>query len=278
MVNIYKITNQIDGKIYIGQTVQKVWSRWNSHRNMAKRGKDLFFYRAIRKHGEENFIVEHIGAAENKTWADYLERVYIRIHNTTNQDFGYNMTYGGQGGLHIPENKIKIGEKSKEWWAVPENRKRASESRKGLLVGERNPMFGTHPEGKPHTEETIQLLSDKAKERYQDPEYKARMVEANTDKHHTEEGKANITAALQGNTYRLGTTQSEETKAKIAAGLKKAFAEGRRKKTGGIKKGAKLGPMSDEMKAKIAEGVKKARQENPWSTKSKLSQPISEAA
>jgi len=232
-VHIYKVTNTVNGKIYFGQTVQPVRRRWTRHLLDAAKGeKDLYLYRSINKHGVSSFRIDKIAEAPNKEWGDYLERMFILVFDSTNPEIGYNMTYGGEGGLPLPENKAKIGKASKAWWAVPENRARASASRKGLLAGERNPMFGKHPEGTPHTEETKKLLSNQKLTAYSDPEYKARMSAANTGKHHTEEGRANISKGLIGNQYRKGIPHSPEIKAKITASLKATWEKKRAVKAG----------------------------------------------
>jgi group I intron endonuclease len=224
LVNIYKITNTANGKLYFGQTVQSVRQRWNAHVRYALSGKDMYLYRAMRKYGPEFFAIEKVDEAFGRKAGDLLESRYIAEFGTMNSEKGYNMTSGGQGGLHLPENKIKIGEKSKEWWSDPENKKRASESRKGLLVGERNPMFGKGSfTGLSHTEETKQKISEVRKDLFQDPEFKTRMSEANTGKHHTTEGKAHIAEALRGNQYRKGIPHDEETKARIAASMRLAW-------------------------------------------------------
>ncbi len=222
-VNIYKITNTLNGKIYIGQTVQKIERRWSRHILDATKGSQLPFSRAIVKYGKDSFVVEKIAEGENDAWGSYLERLYILIYDSTNREIGYNLTHGGEGGLHLPETKVKIGVASREWWQNPENKKRASASRKGLLAGERNPMFGRHDLGKPHTEETKQHLSESRIELFKDPEFKARMSAANVGKHHTEEGRANISKGLLGNQYRKGIPHDEETKARIAASMRAAW-------------------------------------------------------
>ena len=128
---------------------------------------------------------------------------------------------------------------------------------------------GTHGgDGSMPTDLTRQKIGEKCKERWENPEYASRMSAANTGKHHTPEGRANISKGSTGN-HKLGTTQSAESRAKTSATLKLAFAEGRRKKTGGIKKGTILGPMSEEIKAKISAGVSKVRKEVFWSTRKK---------
>ena len=57
---IYCITCLVNGKMYIGQTVQLLDNRWRRHVLSTQRGSDHKFHRAIRKYGEENFIVEEV--------------------------------------------------------------------------------------------------------------------------------------------------------------------------------------------------------------------------
>ena len=58
--NIYKITNLINNKIYIGQTINPISQRWSAHKSHAKNGSTHKLGRAIRKYGEENFKIELI--------------------------------------------------------------------------------------------------------------------------------------------------------------------------------------------------------------------------
>ena len=58
---IYKIVCKINNKIYIGQTIRTIKERWSSHKHDAKGKKtDMVISKAIRKYGEENFIISII--------------------------------------------------------------------------------------------------------------------------------------------------------------------------------------------------------------------------
>lgn len=57
---IYKITNNINGKIYIGQTIGAIEKRFAEHKNAAKNGCRYALHRVIRKYGIENFSIEEI--------------------------------------------------------------------------------------------------------------------------------------------------------------------------------------------------------------------------
>ena len=57
---IYKITNQLDGKFYIGQTVNEISYRFRKHLELGERGGGYKLHSAISKHGRDNFSVELI--------------------------------------------------------------------------------------------------------------------------------------------------------------------------------------------------------------------------
>ena len=95
MVNmyIYKITNKVNGKSYIGQTRKTVEERFNQHVRDAMNGHGFYIQNAIRKYGVENFSVEVLATAEDIDELNRLEEYYIRKFNTV--DLGYNLSYGG---------------------------------------------------------------------------------------------------------------------------------------------------------------------------------------
>jgi group I intron endonuclease len=98
---IYVATNLINRKIYIGQTTQKFQYRITSHKNRARRLKnvksDYLLYRAIRKYGFSNFKWEVIEECRDSDLND-REVFYIKQYNSYAPDknsHGYNMTRGG---------------------------------------------------------------------------------------------------------------------------------------------------------------------------------------
>ena len=95
MCGIYKITNLINGKVYIGQTKQSLKTRWANGKGY--KNCTAFNY-AIEKYGWNNF--DHIVLEEelSKDEADIKEQYYIHLYHSTDKDFGYNITDGG-GGL-----------------------------------------------------------------------------------------------------------------------------------------------------------------------------------
>lgn len=95
---IYKITNLVNGKCYIGQSYN-IKARIQQHRMSAANGKIRAIYSAIRKYGIGNFNFEIIKTVPPNTPLDdmdALEQKYIREHQSNNPHYGYNATSGGR--------------------------------------------------------------------------------------------------------------------------------------------------------------------------------------
>ena len=60
---VYKITNKLNNKIYIGQTIHTAQERWKRHILDAQRGLNTHFAQTIRKYGPQNFSLEVIDSA-----------------------------------------------------------------------------------------------------------------------------------------------------------------------------------------------------------------------
>lgn len=89
---IYKITNKINNKSYIGQTITPIKVRMYKHYSHAKTATSGIDF-AIQKYGKENFIIEQLCECNNECLNDQ-ERYYIHYYDTYNN--GYNLTIGGQ--------------------------------------------------------------------------------------------------------------------------------------------------------------------------------------
>ena len=94
---IYKITNTINSKSYIGQTIQNVKERFYQHcaTKCSKAVSNMAIHRAIKKYGKSNFTVEVIEEIDSANLND-RERYWIKCYNSYNN--GYNSTKGGQDG------------------------------------------------------------------------------------------------------------------------------------------------------------------------------------
>jgi group I intron endonuclease len=197
---LYRITNILNGKVYIGQTQQSVLDRYQQHLNEAKRSNDRRLCQAINKYGEKNFTVEWIGSAWSQEGANALEEALIAQYDSY-RDFnkGYNMTPGGdrRGDLITFSEEAKrncsLGQKKR--FSKPEevekNRKamrkaysdptlREKQKQLQKEFHEKNPEYRVKAskrtkeffENNPERKDAHGKLM---REKYQDPAYRAKM-------------------------------------------------------------------------------------------------------
>lgn len=89
---IYRITSP-SGKCYVGLTKTSIWQRWRGHVKLSRTGLNHPFYNAIRKYGEDAFVLEHIACALGKANAGATEQACIA---QTPQCRRYNLSPGGE--------------------------------------------------------------------------------------------------------------------------------------------------------------------------------------
>lgn len=127
---IYKVTNVVNGKVYIGQTMRTIEARWKDH-NWDSNNKNgpkycSSFHNAIRKYSADSFIVEEVEECDNSLLNE-REVFWIAFYNSADNCHGYNLTTGGDGGyLRAPETDETKAKKSK------------------VKIGCNNPFFGKH--------------------------------------------------------------------------------------------------------------------------------------
>ena len=110
---IYKITNTITGDFYVGYTSLTLEDRFAKHKSNAKAGGETYLYRAIRKYGEDNFIIECLQEDGN---LNEDESLWIGKLNPV-----YNMTKGGEGGNTSASPNYKAGMKNRRSYAKEGN-------------------------------------------------------------------------------------------------------------------------------------------------------------
>lgn len=119
---IYKATNLLNGKVYIGQTTNSLKYRKEQHIREAKcaKRKSVYFHNAINKYGEVNFSFEEIDSAETIDELNEKEQYWIKFYHSTDKRYGYNLDSGGLNGREkSEETKKKIGETTKAKWRDP---------------------------------------------------------------------------------------------------------------------------------------------------------------
>jgi group I intron endonuclease len=104
---IYLITNPINGKVYVGKTLDYK-GRMSGHKNSGK-NPNQYFSRAIHKYGWENFTKEILIDEVPEEDLDNLEINYIAFYNSFNKEKGYNCTKGGGGtsGYKYTEEQLQ---------------------------------------------------------------------------------------------------------------------------------------------------------------------------
>jgi group I intron endonuclease len=95
-VIIYKATNKVNGKSYVGKSIRGLNQRMTGHRHHAlTRDSQFYFHRAIRKYGWESFEWAVIDEADTKEELAEKEKQWIDKYDSFGN--GYNMTTGGDG-------------------------------------------------------------------------------------------------------------------------------------------------------------------------------------
>jgi group I intron endonuclease len=136
---IYKATNKVNGKVYIGQTVQGLDKRRNDHIYDAYNKNSDFsaFHRAIIKYGQKNFSWCVLDFCGSKDKLNEKESYCIKIFKShVKYNKGYNITVGGSGTAGVIRSeefklKVSISKKGKKLNLSSAERKRRSDVMKG---------------------------------------------------------------------------------------------------------------------------------------------------
>ena len=130
---IYRITNLINNKVYIGQTINKPLNRWSRYRYETKRNFYQYpIYLAIRKHGIENFIFELICSCFDLDELNKKETWFIDNYNSNDPKYGYNCDRGGNNKIF---NKTTLQNMSR----IHSGKNNGNYGN----IGDKNPCFGT---------------------------------------------------------------------------------------------------------------------------------------
>lgn len=156
---IYKYTNKINGKVYIGQTIDEN-KRKASHK-CSKRNDH--FHRAIRKYGWDNFDYEVVFTTISsdpdrlKLLLDTMEKYFIKKYNSFKE--GYNSTLGGGGNLGYitsEETKKKLSEINKGKRLSEEAKRKIGEASKGRRIPEKSIQKRTQKLNKSVSQNTLE--------------------------------------------------------------------------------------------------------------------------
>lgn len=221
---IYKTTNLVNGKQYIGK---------DGYNNPNYLGSGTFLKMAIKKYGKQNFKKEILEVCESEEHMRVREEYWLNYYDAANNKMFYNIhnhSYGSGGGKKNPMygmsgKRHPLFGKSR----TIETRKKISDSLKG----------------RPLSEECRKNISKSLLGRIVSEETREKLSKANSGKPLSDEQKQKLRDA------NLGKTHSEETKKKMSDSQKgRVFSESHRKKLSEASKGRKL---SEERKQKLRE-------------------------
>jgi len=102
---VYKVTNKITNKAYVGQTIRKVSYRYAQHLSDSRRGSALPFHAAIRKYEPKNFSLEIVGTAYSRLELNNLESTLTQKYDCY-VPRGYNLRVEEYEGWTIPDDVI----------------------------------------------------------------------------------------------------------------------------------------------------------------------------
>lgn len=158
---IYKYTNKINNKVYIGRTCRKLEKRAGYKGERYK--KCPYFYKAIQKYGWDNFVPEIL--EENLTDREAAEReiYWIKFYNSTNKGNGYNLTDKIHSEFKRESIKKAIQNRKRVPKVVSEETRRKMREHHADVSGSKNPNFGKkfpgRGKGRPVSEETRLKIS-----------------------------------------------------------------------------------------------------------------------
>jgi len=217
LCSIYKIINQINGKVYVGQTWKSIRERFAEHKVPSNKGC-INLHRALNKYGRNNFIIKLITVCGTQKTADYWEDYFIKRYNSIKQ--GYNLKGGGSHGHFSDAIKKKISEATKGRPAWNKGKSPSEESRKKMSAWQIGRKLSDEHKtkvseslkgnkrnlGHKHSDETKAVISTKSKAWKRKPlseETKAKIATKNTGKKASNETKNKMSLSHKNKTWTL---------------------------------------------------------------------------
>lgn len=207
MMGVYRILNIVDGKIYVGSSVD-IQRRIKSHTHELRKGthNNKYLQRAWNKYGENSFEFSVIEEVSDKSILRDREQYYIQLTNCSNHFIGYNLLNNTNIGLGVSasdEIKAKIseacsGEKNGNYGRehTEEELKRMYANRWGENYVKKSRVY------KHKSDEEKQLsrkrMSEKMKHQIVSEETRRKLSEYRKGKHHSAETKARFSRQRQG--------------------------------------------------------------------------------
>lgn len=222
----YLITNQVNGKNYIGIT-RDLAKRWYEHRRRSRNPKCPLQW-AIARYGSDKFSIGPIASARSWSELQELEKTLILQYGTYGKR-GYNATPGGEGPTLVTLRKMREAQTGKR--LTDEHKKRLSIARTGRkLSAEHLEKIVRSNKGRKRSVAFCEKASARLKGIKPSPQTMVAACEANRNRKITEEMRANYSAAQKGRRHSLkaiakmsaskkGKSVSQQHREKISASL-----------------------------------------------------------
>lgn len=210
---VYKTTNLINGRVYIGQHKYNGWDK-------SYIGSGKIFEVALKKYGRKNFKCELIENCETKEDLDKKEIYWIAFYRSKTDC--YNITNGGEGrsATHSKETRAKLSKSLTGRVISKEARENMSNAHKGIRVSEESKLkISKALKGRVFSEEHKKNLS-KSHIGIPNPhskEWRKKVSQANKGKKMSKTSKEKMGLSKSGEKHpNYGKQLSEETKHKIS--------------------------------------------------------------
>lgn len=185
---VYCIEHRASGKVYIGQTVGRLSSRWAAHQ---REDYCAVLHRAIKKYGADAFTVSVVDTATSKEDLNVREAFWIDMLLARNRDYGYNLRAGGSFGKHSPESRAKMSEKVRAANQNPAVRAKRGKHQIGQKYSpERCAKISAALTGKTATEEARIKMAERKRALWADPEMREKIRLAQIDGKRTSEARS----------------------------------------------------------------------------------------
>jgi len=230
---IYKATNKVNGKVYIGQTTKSLEKRKSKHLSDTRCGRygGSIFLKAMNRYKESNFMWIEICKCYSRKELDDMENYYIDLYKSNNTKFGYNLITGrGRSGYKLSEEaKHKISEKAIIRLSIPEN----------------NPMYG---------KSISDICGDKISRKLK--KYYINNLGSFTNRKHSAESKLKMSESRTGKgNHFYGKNLTKDHRAKISEALRgREFSNAHKRKISESRIGKYLGSENKTSKKYIITG------------------------
>ena len=208
---IYKITNTVNGKVYIGSSVRIKRRLYEHFRILKNNGHtNSHLQRAWNKCGKNSFIFEVLLYCDEENLLFYEQKI-MSEYKSLDGKFGYNICQARRNNLtgsNAIERNKKISESNKGKHLSKETIKKISESKKGLHKGKNNPMFGKNRSEETRNRISKTRIKNKVAKGENNPNYGK--IRSKKTRHRISKNSVNVKSLIANNKYYRSITEASQ--------------------------------------------------------------------